>query len=104
MISGDFVHGMRADSLFDMVVDVWFCFDQKACSGGVLFGCSKEMGVAIISNVFDRYQRPRFSSHLVGASQPDDRPRVRCKLTAARLQINIIVLEGYGIQHFPWFT
>jgi hypothetical protein len=35
-MSGDFVHGRRTDSLFDMVFDI---FDFDTCSNEVLFGC-----------------------------------------------------------------
>jgi hypothetical protein len=63
------------------------CSDRDAFEMKVLFGCWEEIEVKMLTAIHSyRNQRPRFSSHRE-ASQPEIKPGILCKLTAARLQI-----------------
>jgi hypothetical protein len=61
-MSGDFVHGRRADSLFDMVFDI---FDFDTCSNEILFGCQEEMGAKMVAAIYYIIEKGRGSALVV---------------------------------------
>jgi hypothetical protein len=91
MISGDFVHGRRDDSLFD-ISRVMFCFlGSENLLDRVLLGCRKEMG-ATSTCMYWTVGKGRGSAPVIsGAYQLDG----FCKLTAAILQIEKLARGDY---------